>query len=33
MVEEASGLAVVKDRDGETAGAHIDLRKKCARSM
>ena len=28
MVEEASGLAVVKDRNGETAGAHIDLRKK-----
>ena len=28
MVKEASGLAVVKDRNGETAGAHIDLRKK-----
>ncbi|RMX51931.1 hypothetical protein pdam_00004715 [Pocillopora damicornis] len=28
MVEEASGLAVVKDRNGETAGAHTDLRKK-----
>lgn len=28
MVEEASGLAVVKDRNGETAGAHVDLRKK-----
>lgn len=30
MVEEASGLAVVKDRNGETAGAHTDLRKNVA---